>query len=273
MIDLSSLWNKVEEDCLKSSSNIGAVVYTLTSSYAWYLLPSLTSLLRTNHTERVYLITDTTRDNWPYTLPDNVIVLDYSNQRWFNRGYSFSVYCLLRMCLTKIIPEDRCLSLDCDTIVEGSLQPLYEVDFENNYFGMVNEYNTSRKLFATDEFKNQNFNCGVLLLNLKQMREDHIDDLLITYWNVCNIDYGCGEQDVINVLFPARILPLSARYNASTLTLDQIDFSNFPVVVHYCFDNSWMLDDKYHFLGKYLDYYKLYIEHYSGLTLKDCLPV
>ena len=82
-----------------------------------------------------------------------------------------------RLIAPQFLPEkmERILYLDADTIVINSLKPLYETDFEDNYFAgcthtkqFLTKVNQSR--LHTDK-ASAYINTGVLLYNLSLMRE------------------------------------------------------------------------------------------------------
>ena len=68
--------------------------------------------------------------------------------------------------------------------------------------------------------KNEYINSGVLLLNLKKIREDNKTKELDEYINNHSLFYP--DQDAINVIFKDKILFLDNKYNSSLSS-----FSNF----------------------------------------------
>ena len=88
---------------------------------------------------------------------------------------------LLKFDLIDIFPKiDKLLYLDCDITVNKDLTELFNTDVENNYFAA--NYHAA----SPDEIKHREalslkhvYNTGVLLFNLKKMREDKLYNKLI----------------------------------------------------------------------------------------------
>ena len=114
---------------------------------------------------------------------------------------------LLRAAFTKLFPHlDRILSLDCDTIVNDNISDLWDIPLDNYYIAGVKEPKKSkgRKIYI---------NTGVLLFNLKKLREDGKDDEAIRDLNTYYRFYP--EQDCFNDLFSGKILELPSDYNVN----------------------------------------------------------
>ena len=80
-----------------------------------------------------------------------------------------------RYIIPELLPQvDKILYLDGDIVVNGCIYNFYDTKLENNYFAGVADS------FIYDIGHNQRFNldvyvnAGVLLMNLKQMRQDRI---------------------------------------------------------------------------------------------------
>ena len=114
---------------------------------------------------------------------------------------------LLRAAFTKLFPHlDRILSLDCDTIVNDNISDLWDIPLDDYYIAGVKEPKKSRgrKIYI---------NTGVLLFNLKKLREDGKDDEAIHDLNTYYRFYP--EQDCFNDLFSGKILELPSDYNVN----------------------------------------------------------
>ncbi|WP_330847969.1 glycosyltransferase family 8 protein, partial [Streptococcus suis] len=86
-----------------------------------------------------------------------------------------------RILLPSQLPElDRILYLDCDILVKGSLNPLWESDLTHHYLAGVNELDM---LHDNSDYRQKigftpqdiYVNAGVLLFNLELMRQDKIE--------------------------------------------------------------------------------------------------
>lgn len=134
-----------------------------------------------------------------------------------NEGLSIFTYC--RLLIPELLPHiDRCLYLDTDIIVLDDLSEIYSTNIENAYIAGVKDYaiqNLLKKkvwditpLEIDDE--SQYVNAGVLLLNLKKIREDKIDQLLLI--NVGK-KWRLEDQDILNKCCYGKICFLELRYN------------------------------------------------------------
>ena len=56
-----------------------------------------------------------------------------------------------------------------------------------------------------------------MLLNLAQIRKDDIMQRAVIYFNTHNEVFG--DQDVLNVVFGSKVVPLSYRYNCNSTFL------------------------------------------------------
>lgn len=188
------------------------VVYAGTENLYNAMRVSVTSLLVNNDIDRVYLLIE--HDSFPYQMPDNVKVINVSNQKYFkpdgvNYKTRWTYMSLLRCALTKILPKNkRVLWLDCDTIVDGDISDIFNTDMAGMYFAGVREPGKSKGRTY--------INAGVLLINLEQIKKDGFDDRLINTLNTERL--SLPDQDAINNLAQGKIIPIDGRFNYSPFT-------------------------------------------------------
>lgn len=84
-------------------------------------------------------------------------------------------YCFLQDILPKFV--EKVLLIEADTIVVQSLKGLYNTDIEDYYLAAVDDLQSK---FCKEKIgikaSSPYFNCGVLLINLKKMREDKVTE-------------------------------------------------------------------------------------------------
>lgn len=228
------------------------VAYSGTRNVYYRMIPAVKSLLKHNKIDKVFLLIED--DIFPYDLPTNVQCINISQQQWFNKEHCANWYdgwggymVLIRAAYAKIFPDlDKILSLDIDTIVQEDISNLWEIDLSNYYVAGVKD---------TPEFNKKRLyiNGGVLLQNLKKIREDKMDDKMIFYLNHFKKDYA--EQDALNELYRNHILELPSEYNSHPLF---VGFDpNKRKIIHYAgfhdyffieplvrFYNNLQLEDK-----------------------------
>lgn len=113
------------------------------------------------------------------------------------------------------IPEilsnlDKILYIDGDIIVKKDLSSLYSTDVEEYYVAAVKDSNGLD--YGFNDYDNYRyFNAGVMLLNLKKMREDKTAEKLLDYRK--NGFNKLMDQDALNYVLKDKCLLLPFEYN------------------------------------------------------------
>ena len=112
------------------------------------------------------------------------------------------------------VPTDRILQLDGDTVINGSLKDLCDMDLDEyvcaaTYDCTMNSYKAMIDIPSTDKY----YNCGVLLINQKKWRSYHCTEKVISHLKETRSGYYTVDQDIINVLFRDKIRYLDLTYN------------------------------------------------------------
>ena len=130
----------------------------------------------------------------------------------------FSVECYFRLFAHRYIDEkiDRILWLDGDIIVNGSLQEFYYQEFGNKCFIAVEEETLGRNQKKHEALNIPNdviyVNSGVLLMNLKEMRQRLNDEKIIQYIKENQQLLEWVDQDVYNGLLYNEIKVIERDY-------------------------------------------------------------
>ncbi len=127
---------------------------------------------------------------------------------------------LLKLVLPEILPNlDRIIFLDSDTLVMKDLQELFTTDLQDFVMGAVSDIGI---IAQGDYLQNLNFrqpiyyNAGMLLMNLKKMRQEKISDQLKNYLYRAN-GLVFLEQDTFNIVLQQRIKTLPYKYNCAAI--------------------------------------------------------
>lgn len=141
----------------------------------------------------------------PYLLHPTIKFINYNNYTYISRSginaqKEFTYMAMARCILSKILDENKVLYLDVDTIIDGSLEDLWNTSLQDNI------------LAGTREIDSGYFNSGVLLMDLVKIRAENYDDQLIDLLN--HVDLYLPDQDALNIVFRDKILPLSDKFNA-----------------------------------------------------------
>ena len=135
--------------------------------------------------------------------------------------------------LGEIFPGmDKILYIDGDTLILKDLYELYSIDLEDKYAGVVKDFKVCNK-YATRFFKelvkknNGYFNSGMMLLNLKKMRDEEIGDVMVQY-RLNGINYF-ADQDALNVCFKGDVKYIDVKFNyiASNILYSPDEIKNF----------------------------------------------
>jgi lipopolysaccharide biosynthesis glycosyltransferase len=125
-----------------------------------------------------------------------------------------------RLILAKLLPKqyDKCIYLDCDVYVCNDLKQLYNIELNENYVAGViactyyvyadKMHSNILNIPSTKKY----INSGVLLVNLKQIRNDNITSRFFELLN-SNQVLPAYDQDVINIVCYGKIKILPPKYN------------------------------------------------------------
>lgn len=155
-----------------------------------------------------------------------------------------------RYIIPEICQEDKILYLDCDLVVDGSIRELWAEDIDDYYLGAVQDPEGPDEGYV---------NAGVMLLNLKKWRDDHIEAQLFEKTAKLEGTEYFGDQDVINSVCKGKIKLLDIKYNfmrypEKNLKKYYAGFNGVPIIVHY--------------IGRYKPWNSLKKRSFSGLYFK-----
>lgn len=208
------------------------IVYAVTNDYHEKIIPSMRSLLRHNPKAKVFIVTES---DTVEGLPGKATVINVKDQKVFtpqdvNYYNAFTYINLMKVCYASILPCDKVLHLDVDTIVCDSLEPLWKTDLKGKWFAAVPEWRGHY-----NPFNGYYYNAGVLLLNLKQMRKDNAEEALVRYLKAFRQPYA--DQDSWNKMAADMDVAVVAdtRFNECV----PCGTTDHPAIVHYCGYKNW----------------------------------
>lgn len=196
-----------------------------------YVSPTYTAInsIKSNKSNsrfyQIYIIADEVSSNNKKLLKRlneydfNIKIIDYKNEykNLEKENFHVSTAALAKFNIMNILPHlDKVLYLDSDVIVQNNLVDLYDMDLEERYAAVVKDI-APILLYKPSILKKLNldhkcyFNSGVMLLNLKQLREDKLNERLIDY-KQNGINFFM-DQDALNVCFKENVKYLNLKYN------------------------------------------------------------
>lgn len=112
------------------------------------------------------------------------------------------------------INTDKILYLDSDTIINGSLSKLININLKNSicaatYDCVLNNYKKIINIPENDKY----YNGGVLLINQKKWKSEKCEEQIIKYIKNNKYRYCAADQDILNVLFRKKIKCFNLKYN------------------------------------------------------------
>ena len=231
------------------------IVYCLDKNFINYTQISIDSVLRHNKNVRIELIVPEYIDELSQYRQHicSSDKLKKLNVRNYDRITAFTY---ARLFIPELLSEyDKCLYIDGDIIVRTNMEELLNTDVQ--YIGAVEETNKDWLLSGVE--KDTYYNAGLLLMNLKSLRDDNFSKKCIEYILNYKEKYFGSErtwlhdQTTINILYSEKITKLDKKYN------EQLSW-NPPTKYHEIEDKETNL----HFLTDYnkWNFIKYSIEHY-----------
>lgn len=211
-------------------------VYTGTRNLYEHMVPAVKSLIANSDVDKVYLLIED--DEFPYELPDIVETRNISGQTYFdmtnnpNNKSRFTYMAMVRTCFTKIFPElDTILSLDVDTICINDVSAIWDIPIKNFYFAAV------RENVATGGC--DGWNAGVMLQNLKKLRESGMDEVMMARLRKEEIRFL--DQTTYNQECRSAVYDMNPSYNVCEYCYPTDD----PRITHYAGKLQWFLKADY----------------------------
>lgn len=149
----------------------------------------------------------------------NIKILDASQQinqyEKIDQNRHVTPAAMLKFFLPKIFENyNKILYLDSDIIVQKDLTNLYNIDIKSQYAAVCKDTlcAVNREYMDSIGIKNQfYFNSGVMLLNLKKMREDCITEKMLQFR--LNVKQHFMDQDTFNAVIGYNVKYFSYKYN------------------------------------------------------------
>lgn len=126
----------------------------------------------------------------------------------------FPIAIFFRYLIPDLFDFDKALYFDCDTIVNGDIKELWQVNLDDKACGMVEDQ-------VSDDITQHNrirtytsyYNSGVMLMNLDFWRKEKLCEKLMKY--VAQYPERClyPDQDAINATLVDKIVPLDYKFN------------------------------------------------------------
>lgn len=125
---------------------------------------------------------------------------------------------LFKFLMPDLFPNlDKILYIDVDTVILKDLSDLYNTNIGNKYIGVVHKSDSvfiwEKRLWYWVHKPYYEYNCGVILYNLKQWRKKNLKNLLIENKNTDQYKGLMSQYTFNNVITKENVFYLSPIYN------------------------------------------------------------
>lgn len=248
------------------NKNIIPVFFTIDDGYAPFLSVALASAIKNSSPDRRYravvLYQDLCEENRRRlgALATENFAVDFTpmgrgletiTDRMSNRlrcdYFTLTIY--FRLLIHVMFPEyDKGIYIDSDVVLTGDLAELYDTDIGDNFIGACADRSVSdvpeladymEKAVGVD--RRSYVNSGVLLMNLKKLREAEIDRHFLSLLNTYHFDCIAPDQDYLNAMCSGKIHYLDECWD--TMPNDRRPPLEGAKLVHYnLFSKPWCYD-------------------------------
>ena len=203
----------------------------------------------------------------------------------------FTLTIYFRLFIPDMFPEyDKAIYIDSDIVVPGDISELYNIELGNNLIGACSDKSVvdvpeiARYMEeAIGVNKHEYINSGVLLMNLKEMRNKKFCKRFLKLLNTYHFDCIAPDQDYLNAMCNGKILYLDEKWDAMP-TEGKKTLAN-PKLIHYnlfqkpwCYDNIqyeeyfWKYAKQTQYYNEIIDYKDNYSEEQKEADQK-CLSL
>lgn len=284
------------------------IFFTIDDSYAPFLAVALNSAIKNCDRQKKYRaivlykeLSNENRERLKRLETDNFkieimpIKANFSSldDRMSNRlrcdYFTLTIY--FRLFIPLMFPQyDKGIYIDSDVVLTSDIAELYETDIGNCLIAACNDLSIADipPLVAYTENaigvkREEYINSGVLLMNLRQMRECNFEEHFLTLLNTYHFDSIAPDQDYINAICNGRIYYLDEAWDA--MPNNEKKPLEKPKLIHYnLFSKPWCYDGvqylecfwKYAEDSGYIDEIKKYKSGYTADKQRadsDCLKL
>lgn len=140
------------------------------------------------------------------------------------------------------------IKLDSDVVLTDDIAKLFDIDIGENYIGACNDLSIADipPLVAYTEKAvgvnaKEYINSGVLLMNLKKMRDDDLEGHFLALLNKYHFDSIAPDQDYLNAMCNGKIYYLEEKWD--TMPNDAKPMLTETSLIHYnLFSKPWCYD-------------------------------
>ena len=162
----------------------------------------------------------------------------------------FTMTIFFRIFIPEMFPEwDKGIYIDSDIVVPGDISEMYDTELGDNYLGVCRDLSIMGVPELVDYLNygagvgaENYFNSGVLVMNMKALRERKLAERFLELFNTYNFESVAPDQDYLNVLCYGKVVYMSNEWDA--MPVDGEPEIENPKLIHYnLFEKPWLYDD------------------------------
>lgn len=247
--------------------NIIPVFFAADDGYVPYLATAVHSLLTNASAEHHYKIIILSQDISPenqarirrlavsnsdiefVSMQDKIQGITDRSSNYLRCDF-FTLTIYYRLFIAAMFPEyDKAIYIDSDVVLPGDISELYRIDLGENLIGACPDFSV-QKIDVFVKYienvvgvkKSEYINSGVLLMNLKRLRETDLDRRFLELLNRYHFDTIAPDQDYINAMCNGNILYLPECWDA--MPRQDAPALEQPKLIHYnLFFKPWCYDN------------------------------
>lgn len=165
------------------------------------------------------------------------------------RADYFTLTIYFRLFIPVMFPEyNKGLYLDSDIVVEDDLAKLYDIDLGENFIAAARDMSVVDVKVLGDYMeeavgvpREEYINSGILLMNLKKMRQTGLEEHFLHLFNTYHFDCIAPDQDYLNAMCNGNIRYLESTWDA--MPTEGKEPMEQPSIIHYnLFSKPWCYD-------------------------------
>ena len=219
---------------IKKDEEILNVIFSSDDNYAQHLGVAIYSLLKQNtNFEQIQIfvidndITEKNKNNILEILKDfsyaRIIWIDFNmwkEKLRLNMLWDISISTYARIFIGSMLPKEieRALYLDCDMIVCQNLKEFWKTNLHSAILGAVQDTISDVTKIAVEKKPSEPyFNAGMLLIDLKQWREQNVEQRCLKFLEKKNGSVVHHDQGILNAVLADKWYRVPLEYNLMTI--------------------------------------------------------
>lgn len=266
---------------------IKSMIQNASKEYNYRIIVLYKELNEENRAKIAKLEEENFKIDFIYMKDELKAITDREENRLRCDYFTLTIY--FRLFIPEMFPEyDKGIYIDSDVVVPGDISKMYNIDLGDNIVGACQDKsvvdvpelaNYMEQAVGVDKY--QYVNSGVLLMNLRKMREKQFSKRFLDLLNKYHFDSVAPDQDYLNAICNGKILYLDSSWDAMP-TEGSKEIEN-PNIIHYnlfqkpwCYDNIQYADCFWNY-AKQTEYYDEIVEFKNNYSEekknadKECL--